>query len=196
MKKSIFATIAVTIALAISGCSSTSTPSASTDKASTNKDVIGFGATLPNWKAHHIADTSGNFISGCCYNPDPTLKSWGANFRYTDLIVTNGIVTDYSLNLPENTKLSDAKAAALAELPKDAKVSFFYSQDESSTLEVTSATLKPMLRSLNIAATNGNVDFVFCSVASNGALGYYPSNVNSIWVKLGMGLEVAKGAIC
>lgn len=196
MKRSIQATVIITIALAISGCSPTTTSSSPTISTSADNEVVGFGATLDVWKAHHIADSSGNFIPGCCYNPDPNLKSWGATFRYSDVVVTNGIVTDYSLNLPENTKLIDAKAAALAELPKDAKVTFFYSQNESSTLEVTSATLKPILRNSNIAGTNGNVDFVFCSVANDGKFGYNASNVNSIWVKLGLGLSAAKDAIC
>lgn len=189
-------TIAVTIALALSGCSSVTTPSASRNNASTSKNIVGFGATLDVWKTHHVADKSGNFIPGCCYNLDPKLKSWGGNFRYTDVVVTNGIITEYSLNLPENTQLKDAQIAALAELPKDAKVSFFFSQKESATLEVKSAILKPILLNTNIPGTNGSVDFVFCSVSNDAAFGYNASNVNSIWVKLGLGLVAAKDASC
>ncbi len=196
MRRSALAAVIVTIALAISGCSSTAPTASPKASAIANTEVTGFGATLKAWTAHHVADTSGNFIRGCCYNPDPELKSWGANFRYSDVVVTGGIVTDYSLNLRENTKLADAQIAALAELPKDAKVNFFFSQKKSATLEVTSATLKPKLRELNIPGTNGSVDFVFCSVTNEGKFGYNASNVNSIWVKLGLGLQAAKDSVC
>ena len=186
----------MTINIDFPGCSSINTTSSPANGNGASNEIFGFGATLSVWKAHHIADESGNFIPWCCYIPDPRLKSWGTTFRYSDVVVTNGIVTDYSLNLPENTTLNDAKATALAELPKDAKVAFFYSQNESATLEVASATLKPIMRNLNVGGTNGNVDFVFCSVANNGKFGYNASNVNSIWVKLGFGWRAAKISVC
>lgn len=196
MKRSLLTVVIVTVTFALSGCSSTSTASTPTIGASAKNEVTGFGATLSAWNAHHTADTSGDFIPGCCYNPDPNLKSWGGNFRYTDVVTDNGIVTGYSLNLPAKTTLTDAKTAALAELPVDAQISFFYSQNGSATLETTSKTLKPTLSDPHIGDANGSVDFVFCSVANDGSFGYNPTNINSIWVKLGTGLDAAKDATC
>lgn len=196
MKKFKLAIAVAMAAFALSGCSTASTASTPTLTASANKDIVGFGATLSSWNSHHVADKSGDFIPGCCYNADSNLKSWGGNFRYTDVVLDNGVVTGYSLNLPARTKLDDAKAAALAELPKDAKISFFFSHSGSATLEATSELLKPILADPQIGDAKGSVDFVFCSVASDGSFGYNPDNVNSIWVKLGTGLEAAKDATC
>lgn len=205
MKKPTFLLFFAVIALVLSGCSSTTASSSSTiatsqssptPTASKNVSVVGFGATVGAWKAHHIADSGNKNIPGCCYDQDPSLKSWGANDRYTDLMDKNGIVTAYSLNLPEGTTLKDAKIAAMAEMPKDAKVSFFTVQDMSATLEVTSATLKPRLSDPNIGNSNGNVDFVFCSVTSDGTYGFNKSNTNFVLAKLGVGLALAKGATC
>lgn len=196
MKKSALATIIMAIALAVSGCSPITKAGGPTPSTSQRDEIIGFGATLKAWTAHHSADTSGDFIPGCCYNRDPSLKNQSGNFRYTDVLVNNGIVTGYSLNLPANTSVSDAQIASLAELPKDAKVSFFYTNGGAATLEATSPTLKPRLTDPNTGNSNGSVDFVFCSVAKDGTFGYNSTNVNSIWVRLGQGMEAAKGATC
>ncbi len=205
MEKSIFTTLIATIAIAVSGCSSTSPSSAPTisTKASaptistsTSNGVIGYGATSDAWDAHHVADLSGNFAPGCCYNADHNLASWIGTDRYTTVSRSNGIVTSYNLGLPEGTKLKEAKIAALAELPSDAKITFFYAGDKSATLEVTSALLRPILMDPSIGSPDGSVDFVFCSVANDGTTSYNPANINSIYVNFGMGLDSAKGTAC
>ena len=62
MRKTGLATVIVTIAIALSGCSSTTTTSSpAVDKGASN-EINGFGATLSAWKEHHIADKSGNFL--------------------------------------------------------------------------------------------------------------------------------------
>lgn len=198
MKKSIFTSAIVMIAIAISGCSSTTKSSSPTSSpsTSTSNGVVGFGATSDAWNAHHIADSSGNFVPGSGYNPDPNLASWVSTVRYSALIWSGGIVIGYNLNLVEGTKLKAAMAEALAEMPKDAKISFFYDQDKCPILGVTSAILKPILSGPDIGSSDGSVNFLFATVAKDGTLSYNKGNIDTIYVDLGLGLAQAKEFNC
>jgi uncharacterized protein YceK len=196
MKESLFTSVILTIAVTISGCSSTTTSSSPTINTSTSNGVVGFGATSDTWNAHHIADVRRNVIPGSGYDPDPNLNGGIGTDRYSTVEWSNGIVIGYTMALLDGTKLNEAKAAALAEMPKDAKISFFYVQDKSATLETTSAILKPILVAPSIGSLDGSVDFVFCSVANDGTSSFNPANINSIWVSFGLGLAPAKGTIC
>lgn len=205
MKKLISTIIIAMIVISLAGCSSTtksSSPTISTNAKSqtispnAGDGVVGFGAKSETWSAHHFADPRGNLVPGCCYNPDPNLKGGVSVDRYSTVEWSNGIVIGYTMALLDGTKLNEAKAAALAEMPKDAKVSFFYVQDKSATLEATSAILKPILSDPSIGSLDGSVDFVFCSMANDGTSSFNTSNVNFVSVGFGLGLATAKGTTC
>jgi hypothetical protein len=155
--------------------------------------VTGYGATITVWAANHVKDTNPKLDAGCCWNPDPNLQLGGPGTKddYVNLGTDNNIVDSYEMlfNYP-GTSIAEAQAAAVRELPSDAKVAFFVTGSMCAVLELTSQTLVPIL----VGDTNGSVDFQFQSAnADLSGFVYDPNNVEVADVTEGLGKVSARG---
>jgi len=156
-------------------------------------NVTGYGASRASWDAHHKADLRPNIVPGSSYNHFQDPKRGGGFDRYSLVQWSDGVITGYDMSLPSGTKLKEAMLQTLLELPKDFKISFFYANALSGTLEVT---LKKILSRPKIGSKSGAVDFVFCSVSNDGTTSYDKNNINDVSAQFGMGLSNAKGWSC
>ena len=184
MKKILFITIVLTIAVALSEAPSSlaGTPKSSATIHTLNNKVTGFGATRVSWDAHHVTDPNKNTVPGSGYDRFYDAKIGESLDRYEGVEWSNGIAIGYLIAALTGTKLKDAMAQAMNEMPSDSKIAFFYSNHLSGTLEVYSPTLKRILTDPKIGFKSGAVDFMFCTVSSDGSTSYNTANINEIWV--------------
>lgn len=83
--------------------------------------IIGFGATIADWNANHVADT--RFNTNAVYNPDPSLGYDELHdSKYYMVQVQNGQVLGYEMRLPNGSSLSAAQAEIMQEFPPDASI--------------------------------------------------------------------------
>lgn len=153
--------------------------------AASTPPVTGFGATNADWESHHTA------YSGCspgsCYNPDPNLPQTNGHvgIRYYAVDHSNGHVTNYQMNLPQQTPISAAKAEALQEFPSDATALWYQVKDSCSQMEVKSAALGAALGNSAIGDAAGYAFVEFSTLAADGSSGYTEGNINNLILTLG-----------
>jgi hypothetical protein len=79
--------------------------------------LTAFGATIQYWDANHRRDPA---VGGGAYLPDPALGGDGRLAdRYVRVLPLNGLILQYTVQLPRNTPLATASTRALTELPSD-----------------------------------------------------------------------------
>jgi hypothetical protein len=79
-----------------------------------------FGALVSDWNAHHHPDPK---AVGVAYNPGLVTYASGPVDQFVDVATfDSGRVIQLSLQLPRRTPVATARAAALGEMPHDAKI--------------------------------------------------------------------------
>lgn len=142
MTGAVLRTLALTAAIATASL---------TGVASASDPITRFGATVHAWNATHTMDRRVNVIAGCCYDPIPTRSRPGVTFadRYYVVQPIGGYVISYFEWLGNGTTATAAKAAALRELPSDARVvSFTVHGNTCAILIASSAQLLNALASV------------------------------------------------
>jgi hypothetical protein len=100
--------------------SATSTPTASAS-GSASGGLTEFGALASDWNAHHHPDPKAP--AGVAYNPSTVTYAAGPSDQFVNVsALDTGRVIQFSEQFARRTALATARAAALAELPKDAKI--------------------------------------------------------------------------
>jgi hypothetical protein len=102
--------------------------------------LIAFGATVPNWNAHHRLDPA--VAGGTAYNPEAAVAGNGRLAdRYVRVLPLNGRILQYTVQLPRGTPFATASAQALAELPADLRLIWRQQQGACTQASYTSPTL-------------------------------------------------------
>jgi hypothetical protein len=172
---------AVVMAGMLAACGGTAQPPPTPRPSST---ITGFGATVADWNASHIADA--DFAPGSVYNADPTLPSIDGHTgaRYVTVRGSNGRITNYSMNLHAEP-IAAARADVIREVPPDATVLWAQARDTCYQEVVTSATLAKALGSVQFGDTNGGVFFEFSTSKSGVLSAYDPNRVDQVIVNYG-----------
>ena len=151
--------------------------------------IVGFGATIDDWNANHVADS--RYGENSVYNPTPGLGSDAQhNSKYYAVMVEKGRVLGYSMKFPNGCSLSVSQAELMQEFPPDAAILWQSARtaDPSNAcyqLEIKSPILGTILSDPAIGDPEGLV-FVEFTSDSPGAYGVYdPSNVNGAILMLG-----------
>lgn len=102
--------------------------------------LIAFGATVPNWNAHHRLDAAA--AGGTAYNPEAAVAGNGRLAdRYVRVLPLNGRILQYTVQLPRGTPFATASAQALAELPADLRLIWRQQRGACTQASYTSPTL-------------------------------------------------------
>jgi hypothetical protein len=137
------------------------------------------------WNATHAADRSAP--AGTAYDPTPgAAYEGGWDDHYIQVQPVAGRILEYEEQLPFATTIKDARIAALAQLPVDAKVVWFTGADyvgvdDCAQELVTSRTLAERIVGLSSGFHGGYVQLSFNTDVDGAYVGYDPTNVNEIW---------------
>lgn len=179
--------IAIATAVMVAGCSGatatmvpstappqTATPGPGTSPSPTpvTDGITGFGATIAAWDATHAADT--RFAAETAYDPTPGLgPDQEHNAKYFGVVAGDRVLS-YSERLPHRSRFADAKAAALAELPPDAKVVWTRTRTGCAQMELRSATLGQAI------GARGRVYVKVVTETRTGGSRYNPKNADEL----------------
>lgn len=171
-----------------------SSPTSDSPAAITSSDgLTGYGATGPDWNAHHTPDT--RFDPGSAYDPDPALPSYSGHDVYVSVDQQDGRVVSYQMNIPSES-IRDAIARVLQELPPDGYVRWRVKQVSCYEVELTSRILGKALAGLAIGEPNSDVLAEFSTIFPNGSTGYKSTDVNTALISPRMGPTSASAGPC
>lgn len=201
MTRATVCALATASVLAFSACGSaqksagshlnTTTTAVSAQKPSTSANSVasqaltGMGATVEAMKAAHGADTgSGGICSAAnsCFGPGLSNNDSGSTFLFTNVIVTDGLVTGYQQNFPTDTSLATAESEIMRWMPSDATIgtlSVDHNGGSCGLVNITSPTLGKVFSDPKIGDPQGIIGVSLEHLGANQDPAYDPNDIET-----------------
>jgi len=142
--------------------------------------VTGFGATVRAWNATHTMDRRGNLVPGCCYDPVANRPGLLYADRYYAVQPIGGHVISYYEWLGNGTSAKAAKAAALQQLPADARIKSFTAHGNTCAILIVNS------RKLGNLLGRGGAEVVVEFGSGADESHYNPKSVNNLLFSSGL----------
>jgi hypothetical protein len=187
------------VALSVAGCGSSATTSSNARRATPAKTTTakpitsgwtGMGSPLTSFETVHPKNLSG-CPAGTCFGT--TINNGEGDADEFVLLTTTGGPTNrvdgYTQAFSDGTSIAEAKAAALALMPKDTRITSYFIQHDSlgstcAFMNIQSRTLGRWFSGKRIGDAAGVMSMEFSTATENGRFAYKPSDIESASVSL------------
>jgi hypothetical protein len=156
--------------------------------AAVTRNRPGIGSTLAQWKHAYQADHQrGCGDKNSCFGAPIHDDTSGRTYQFTNVSVSNGVISGYDENFFNGTTIAEAKNAIESTLPLDAKLGPVIVDTTGGScglITTSSPTLQAELNTPKIGDTAGTVGIEFNRIDANINTVYSPTNVQNATVSI------------